>query len=160
MQERNCQRIYGLGESLGASILLQALAEHASFRAVVAESAFADLREVGEYRLQHSLPLPQGPAKLAADTILQAGMLYAQLIDGFNFRQVSPVQSMRLSTVPVLFIHGMSDQRTPPENSEQLAKVHPTRDRLWLVPNLGHASAASIAPNEFRDRVLGWFAQH
>jgi hypothetical protein len=31
---------------------------------------------------------------------------------------------------------------------------------LWLVPGAGHTAASLTAPEEFRNRVLGWFAAH
>src|SRR6185295_3975118 len=46
MRREGCERIYGLGESLGASILIQAAAVEPVFRAIVAECPFADLRAI------------------------------------------------------------------------------------------------------------------
>ena len=43
--------MYGLGESLGASILIQATAREPVFRAIVAECPFADLRAIAEFRV-------------------------------------------------------------------------------------------------------------
>ena len=56
MKNAGCQKLYGLGESLGVSILIQAaplaVPPQPVFAAVVAEFPYADLREVAEYRVR------------------------------------------------------------------------------------------------------------
>jgi fermentation-respiration switch protein FrsA (DUF1100 family) len=49
MKRAGCANLYGLGESLGASILIQAAAVQSVFAAIVAECPYADLREIAEY---------------------------------------------------------------------------------------------------------------
>lgn len=158
MRSQGCVRIYGLGESLGASVLIQASAVEPSFNAIVAECPYANLRAMGEYRLRGMLPLPAILADPLASVVVEAGMFYARAADGLDFRQVSPLHSILTSSAPVLLIHGLDDRRTPPDQSRQLAAVCPARDRLWLVPHAGHTNALAVAPEEFRRRVLGWFA--
>jgi dipeptidyl aminopeptidase/acylaminoacyl peptidase len=154
MRGRGCSRIYGLGESLGASILIQASGLGPDFSAIVAESAFADLREMAVLRMGHIVG-----AGFWANSVVGVGTNYARFVDGLDFRLVAPKQSM-LSAAPVLLIHGLDDERTPAEQSMQLAAVRPLKDSLWLVPRGGHTSAAGVAPVEFRERVLRWFAEH
>jgi fermentation-respiration switch protein FrsA (DUF1100 family) len=60
MRRAGCVKLYGLGESLGAAVLIQTVAIRPVFAAIVAECAFADLREIAEYRVRSMLPLP-GP---------------------------------------------------------------------------------------------------
>lgn len=159
MRLQNCQRIYGLGESLGASILIQASAVEPVFNAVVAECAYADLRAMAEYRMRRIGHLPAPVSGSAASVAVEAGLLYAKFVDGLDFRQVAPLHSI-LTSAPVLLIHGVDDHRTPCEQSKQLAAVRPAKDRLWLVPHAGHTNASTVAPSEFRRRVLKWFAEH
>jgi pimeloyl-ACP methyl ester carboxylesterase len=85
-------------------------------------------------------------------------MFYANLVDGLDFRQVSPVNSISHTATPILLIHGLADSRTPPSQSQKLAAANP-RDTLWLVPNANHTGALAAAPDEFRRRVLSWFAR-
>jgi dipeptidyl aminopeptidase/acylaminoacyl peptidase len=94
-----------------------------------------------------------------AKMVVRSGMLYARVAHGLNFQQVSPVRSIPLATSPILLIHGLSDVKTPPSHSEELARAN-SRDPLWLVPNARHTGAASAEPAEFHRRVLGWFAEH
>ncbi len=158
MRRHGCRGLYGLGESLGASVLIEASAREPVFNAIVAECAYADLREIAAYRMRQVLPaFASAPiAKLA----VASGVLYARAVEGIDFREVSPLRAIARSSTPVLLIHGLEDARTPPAHSQRLAAVHPERDRLWLVPRADHTAAAATCPKEFRQRVLNWFAGH
>lgn len=148
MRTAGCREIFGLGESLGASVLIEAAAIEPVFRAIVAECPYADLRSVADYRI----------GKIAGPFtgwVIGSGALYARWVDGFDLFSVSPIEAIVRTSTPVLLIHGLADDRTPPVNSIRLARANP-RAQLWLVPNAGHTGASSAAPEEFRRRVLAW----
>lgn len=154
-----CHRIYGLGESLGASILIQAAAVEPAFAAIAAEAPYADLKEIAEYRMQRLMRLPAALGAPVSKLVVASGMLYARLAYGLDFSQVSPERSIAQASTPILLIHGQADRLTPPSHSERLAAAN-SRNCLWLVPNALHTGASAAAPEEFRRRVLGWFEEH
>jgi fermentation-respiration switch protein FrsA (DUF1100 family) len=149
----------GLGESLGASILIQAAAVKPAFAVIVAESPYADLREIAEYRIRQMSRMPGFAAIPTAKVVVSSAVLYARWVDGSDLRQVSPVRAIVHESTPILLMHGLQDFRTPAWNSQKLASANP-RNPLWLVPNAGHTGAAAAAPEEFRRRVLCWFQEH
>jgi uncharacterized protein len=155
MRSVGCRKVYGLGESLGASILIEAAAIQPAFAAIVAECPYADLQEVARYRVRR---MTHAPAFLAV-MVVDSAMLYAHWADGLNLGQVSPVSVIGHASTPILLIHGLNDNLTPPYNSKKLAQANP-QDVLWLVPNAGHTGASAAEPEEFRRRVLSWFAEH
>jgi dipeptidyl aminopeptidase/acylaminoacyl peptidase len=159
MKRTGCHNLYGLGESLGASILIQAAAVAPAFTAIVAESPYADLREIAEYRVRRMSRMPEFVAIPLAKAVVTSAVLYAKWADGLDLRQVSPVGAIAHESTPILLIHGTKDFRTPVSNSQRLARANP-RNLLWLVPNAGHTGASAHAPEEFRGRVLGWFREH
>jgi len=159
MNNAGCQNLYALGESLGASILIQAAVIRPAFAAIVAECPFADLRETAELRVRKMTRMPSLFAIPAAMLAVSSGEFYANWAYGLNLQQVSPVGAIAQASTPILLIHGLADSRTPHSNSEELARANP-RNSLWLVPNAQHTGASAASPEEFRRRVLGWFAQH
>ncbi len=159
MQTAGCGKVYGLGESLGAAILIQSAAVRPAFSAIVAEGSYADLREAAELRVRRMLRMPAILARPAARMVVGSGEYYARWVDGVNLVRVSPVSDIGRASTPILLIHGLSDSRTPFSDSEKLERANP-RNVLWLVPNAGHIGAAAAAPEEFSRRVLGWFARH
>lgn len=157
--QSGCSHIYGLGESLGAAVLIQASATEPVFRAIVAECAYSDLRSIAEYRLWRLSGTPRTLGEPLSRWVVASGMTFARIRYGLDFDQVSPLTSIRRSPTPILLIHGLNDSDTPPRHSEALAAVSSTAE-LWLVPGAGHTGASDEAGVEFRNRVLGWFSRH
>ena len=152
LRQHDCRSLYGLGESLGGSVLIQAAALGPDFHAIVAECAFADLQAIARSRVQQMFGF--APWFLVPNAITFARYRY-----GLDLRQVSPLDSMRRTSTPTLLIHGLADSRTPYWHSQVLARANP-QSVLWLVPNAEHTQAYSAAPEEYRRRVLAWFAGH
>ena len=153
LRAKGCEHVYGLGESLGASILLQAEAEGPVFHAIVAECAFADLWDAADHRLRKLVP------PVVSTAVLSSALVWARAVDGLNLKAAAPERVAARISSPVLLIHGLADDQTPPSHSERLAVVLPNAS-LWLVPGARHVSAAGTQPEEFRRRVLAWFAEH
>jgi uncharacterized protein len=159
LRQQDCTALYALGESLGGSVLIQAAAVGNDFRAIVAESPFADLSAIAEFRVRQILHLPPLLQSVIPAPLVQDSMTYAKFRYGIDLRQVQPTESIRGTSTPILLIHGLQDSRTPYWHSQALAGANAS-SVLWLVPNAEHTAAYSTAPTEFRRRVLGWFAAH
>jgi pimeloyl-ACP methyl ester carboxylesterase len=160
MREQGCQRLYGMGESMGASILIMAEGLHPerpTFNAIIAECPFADLLEAAEERGEKLFPLPAIVARPLASFAVFGGSLYARFREDLDFTESSPIRSIAKIHTPVLLIHGDADTRTPPSHSRELAAANPTRTQLWIVPNARHVGSYSTAPLEYRKRVLSLF---
>ncbi len=151
-----CVKLYGLGESLGAAVLIQTAGLDNEFDAIVAECAYSDLRSIARYRVHQITHLPDW---LGAPLVLEASMLYARLRYGLELATVSPLESIRRTRTPILLIHGLNDTRTPYWHSQALAAADPKAE-LWLVPGADDTAAAATAPDEFRKRVLALFAEN
>ena len=159
LQDLGCKEIYGLGESLGAAVLIQAAGIGAPLRAIVAECSYVDLPTIAEFRVAMRSGMPSFLATPAAKLLVSGSLLYVQLQHRLDLRDASPLDALRRTSTPILFIHGMSDAETPPSHSIHLAETK-RGSSLWLVPTAGHAGASTAAPEEFQRRVLAWFEQH
>ena len=87
-QREHPQGLYGLGESMGAAILLQALPREPRFRAVVAECSFYDFRQVAFSRLAEGSGIDPRVAKWLFRPTVESGILYARL--RYNLNPASP----------------------------------------------------------------------
>jgi fermentation-respiration switch protein FrsA (DUF1100 family) len=159
LRSQGCVKIYGLGESLGAAVLIQAAGLEPMFAAVVAECPYADLRELAEYRVRSMSRLPILFAAPIAKLTVTSGLFYARVADGLDLRGVSPLESIAGTSTPILLIHGLNDERTPASHSRRLLAAGP-RSVLWLVPGADHVRASRVEPVEFRRHVVDWFSQH
>ena len=159
LRQHDCKALYALGESLGGSVLIQAAALGTDFRAIVAESPFADLPAIAEFRVRQIFHFPPLLQSLIPPLLVENSMTYAKFRYGIDLRQVQPIKSISRTTTPILLIHGLQDSRTPYWHSQALARAD-AQSVLWLLPNAEHTGAYSASPTEFRRRVLGWFAEH
>jgi uncharacterized protein len=152
LRSRGCRRVFGLGESLGGAILIQAAAKEQVFDAIVAECAFSDLPSIAEYRIVQSARVPNVIGRL----VVTAAVVYGLGRYGLDLRDASPVASAKRLRTPLLLIHGAEDGNTPASHSRSIAGSA-AGSVLWVVPDAGHTNASAVQPVEFRRRVLEWF---
>jgi uncharacterized protein len=146
-------RIYGLGESMGAGVLIESLDYHPGFRAIVAECPFSTFEDVAEYRVGRLLPLVAWP-------VVRIASWYSRLRYGVDVMQASPIDALRRTETPVLLIHGTADVNIPHQESRDLHAANPASTVLWEVEGATHVAAETAEPQEYRRRVLSWFATH
>ena len=156
LRAAGCREIFGLGESMGAAILLQAAAERPVFRAVVAECPFASLRWVAEDRVVQRLPGPPAFRHIVARILVTGGFWYARLRYHLDLDAAAPVRSVERLRTPVLLIEGLGDNNVSPAHARAIA-ASGRSVTLWLVPGAGHTGAAAADTEGFKRRVLGWF---
>jgi uncharacterized protein len=149
-------RLYGIGGSLGGSVILQSLDAEPRFRAVIAESAYSDFPSVARERVARLLP---SGARWLAEPVVWSGLAWTRWRYGVDLRRTSSTDAVRRIRVPVLLIHGLADNRTSPENSRRIAAANRSVE-LWLVPGVGHTRVWATSPREFEFRVSGWFSAH
>lgn len=151
--------VYGMGESMGAAIVLQAV-ETTPFCAVVAESPFADFRDVAYLRVGQLFHKGPWLGEYALRPAVELAFLYGRATRGVDLTMASPKVAVEKSRVPILLIHGMMDSSIPAQHSEMIQAKNPSDVKLWEVSGAEHCGASSIEPEEFYRRVLGWFADH
>jgi fermentation-respiration switch protein FrsA (DUF1100 family) len=151
--------INGLGESMGAALLLQSLRTTPGFCAVVAESSFASFREASYDRLGEKLHAGAWAGRTLLRPAVEAGLLYARWKYAVDLEQSSPASAVAASRVPVLLIHGRKDTNLPPQHSEEIQARNPDVV-LWEPAEAGHCGAAGAEPAEYEHRLIDWFASH
>ena len=152
-RDGSVQRLYGLGASMGAAILIQSLEKEPRFRSIVADSPFDTFEDIATYRLGQL----SGLGKWITWPTAQAGFLYARWRYGVDLRKASPAASIARTRIPILLIHGTSDVNIPPAHSTKLHLLNPESTVLWLVPGVPHISALGAKTDEYVRRVLEWF---
>jgi len=149
--------IFGFGESMGAAQLLQSLKTETRFCSVVAESPFASFREIGYDRVGQRFNTGSWLGRTILRPIIEFAFLYARLKYKLDFEQVSPEDAIARTKVPIFLIHGKVDSNIPVRHADLIVARNPGIS-LWEVPGADHCGAVSTAPEEFRGKVLGWFA--
>lgn len=152
--------IFGMGESMGAAILLQSLKEESRFCAVVAESSFASFRQIAYVRVGQVAGAGPWLGKIALRPAVELAFLYGRITRGVSLTDASPEDAVVGGRVPILLIHGLSDNNIPFHQSEWIHSHNPADIALWEVPGAGHCGAVGAAPQQFDSRVIAWFSAH
>lgn len=138
-----------IGFSMGAVTSLLVAGEDERVRLVIADSPYYALDEYLQENLGRWTGLPRFPFHA-----LLAGMLRLLL----RGQHVAPYRAVeKMTTRPILLIHGTADQTIPHENSEKLAakSAHPLTE-LWLVPEAGHVRSYAQNPDAYANKVLAF----
>jgi uncharacterized protein len=157
--QQHLKCVFGMGESMGAAIVLQAL-KATPFCAVVAESSFATFRQIAYVRVGQFFQTGTWLGKIVLRPAVEMAFLYGRLTRGVNLADASPERSVVGSRVPILLIHGLADSNIPHQQSERIRVHNPADIVLWEVPLAGHCGAVNAAGQEFNARVLGWLTSH
>lgn len=148
--------VYAMGESMGASQLLQSLQTESRFCAVVAESPFSTFREIAYDRMGQPFHLGPWVGRVVLRPLVEVAFLRARWRYGLRMGEISPEDSVERSRVPVLLVHGQIDGNIPVRHSRAIHAKAP-RTVLWEVPGADHCGAMGAVPQEFEARVLRWF---
>jgi len=150
--------LFALGESMGAGIVLQSAAADPRIEAVVAESPFANVREAAyDYAGLRKYPW-LGKTLFAPFTWT---LLYRdEKLAGFPVAEVSPEKAVTARTFPVLLICDEKDEALPCRHSEMIYAAARGPKQLWVVTGAFHTAALGFQPEEFRRRVLSFFAAY
>jgi uncharacterized protein len=151
------QHLFALGESKGAAMALQSVAADPRIEAVVAEAAFASLREAAyDYAGLQKYPL-------LGKTLFAPGawtMIYrGESLAGFPAAEVSPQKSVAARNFPVLLICDGADTTLPCRHTRKIFAAVTGPKELWEVPDAFHTAAITYQPAEFARRVLAFLAQ-
>jgi pimeloyl-ACP methyl ester carboxylesterase len=145
--------IYGV--SMGAATAIIAAAAHPEIKAVVAESAYAELSLLinDAFAARSGLPV-----------FFNLGVrLAARLLYGMDFAQARPAVALRgMGDRPILLIHSTTDEFVPVRHAIRLQQAgagNPNLD-VWIVPQAGHCEAFSTYKDEYTRRMLAFYDRY
>lgn len=132
-------RVLGLhGESLGAATSLYTLGRRSDIDFVVSDCGFEAIRDV----MVESVHLKKWQ--------LAAVNLGFQLTCHFDLQRMRPIDQIRETRVPILFIHGEEDTFILPHHARDLYRVCRGFKQLHFIPGADHAHSIIVAPDLYR----------
>ena len=148
---RGFESIGVLGFSMGAAIAIMTTAESSDIDAVVADSSYADLKDMMEPEFSKRTKFPK--------FFLPPLLFMVKIMYGVDFSAVKPVEFVpEIAPRPVLFIHGKLDDTVPVEHANRLQQASQSpQSQLWVVPDAGHVRAYVTHPGEYMDKITAFF---
>ena len=143
----DASRIGGLGLSVGGEQLLEAAAGNEALRAVVSDGA--GVRSVRESTLR-------GPSGWLMVPFEAVQTLATAVFSGDAPPPALDEVVARIAPRPILLVHAGKGQGGEDLNPEYFAAAGEPR-ALWEVPEAGHTGAIDLRPEEYQQRVVGFF---
>jgi fermentation-respiration switch protein FrsA (DUF1100 family) len=122
---------------------LIAAAEIPEVGAVIADSAFADARDLIATEVGRRTRAPGALAGL----VLRPGIeTAARMLFGINLASLAPERVVqRIAPRPLLIIHGERDPVIPLDHARRLAQ-HASDAEVWILDEMGHTEGARSGP--------------
>ena len=151
------KRIGLFGESMGGGTSILYTAKNPGIRALATGSGFALTQEVVVLFLIFDTDLPPALIPLLARFIL----FWAER--GADFKaETLETQAVisQISPVPILIIHGGSDDKIGPTVGKQLYEAAAEPKELIWFDEAGHVNFEDYYPEEYQAALVGFFDQH
>ena len=140
-----------LGESMGGMITIIYTAQNPNIKALAVHSAAPSIDAAADMAVEHFAGLPAFPF---APLIIWWG----EQIAGFDSNEIDATKWIgQISPRPVLIMMGGQDDTIPPESGQWLYEAAKEPKELWFVPEAGHHGIPEVKPEEYEQRVIGFF---
>ena len=146
LKDKGFNKIAALGISEGAAGAIMAQADQPVFIAIVADSSYANLRQLFMRSPSMSRLNP---------AFLSTVMWEAQFWFGRKLDRISPaVDAANLGTCSLLIIQNRDDQVTPLADGQAILDSAGYNGQMWTVPSGGHGDAIYEDPAGYASRVI------
>lgn len=144
------------GQSMGASTaLLMAGEENLSdhVKAVVSDAAYTDAYTMFGNKLTEWFHLPAFP-------FIDTAVLILKLRGGYDLKDAAPIEAVKKSNRPTLFIHGDLDAMISVDMAYELYDAASCPKKLLIIEGAGHAQCKDKEPGLFTDTVFDFIGPY
>lgn len=150
-----CHPVLLSGLSMGASTVLY-LADRdlpENVKGIIADCGFTSPKEIIAKVFKDTVHIPAGPFLWGAD-------LFARVLAGFSFYERDSRKSLGRSRLPVLLVHGCSDDFVPCKMTEQAYAACTSQKEMFLVEGAGHGVSYLYDTPGYRKRVIDFLRKY
>jgi dipeptidyl aminopeptidase/acylaminoacyl peptidase len=152
LQSRGITKIGLMGFSMGGAVALRAVARDARILCVVSDGGFVHVTHAIGGFMREKVGL--------LGSILTPLVLWMTRLrlGGIDLREADPLnEAGKIAPRSVLFIHGSNDPYVPISDQDAIVAAAGEPKSLWRVEGAGHREAHERAPEEYRQKVIGFF---
>ena len=146
-------KIGAFGTSMGAAVAIQAAAVDPRIAAVISENSFATLRSIFDDYQKRMIRLP-------FHYLRNLVIVRSERIANFRASDVSPVQSVKILDIPVLFIYGKNDRLITHNYSIMLYDNTPSKKELFPVEHASHNDTWEVGGKAYELKLLDFFEKN
>lgn len=122
------------GQSMGGGTVLEYAAINKYVKFIIADCPYSDVIKLMKHQFNKRKHMPMIPFIYFANFRMKR-------LAKFSLRDVSPINSIKDSDIPVMFIHGSKDKFVPTHMSEDMYKAKKGSKKLLIIEGAVHANA-------------------
>ena len=137
------------GSSMGAATVLMASGDElpSNVKAIIEDSGYTSVWDIFASEAKARFNLPTFP-------ILNMFELVANIRAKYDIKEASAVEQVKKSNVPILFIHGDSDDFVPEYMCEELYEAANCRKDKLIIHNAGHTESRYKEPDTYYNKMF------
>lgn len=154
LEKEGFTKIGAMGFSLGGAVVILTAPKDNRIKAIVSDSAFANIDFMGNEFYKHLFILKYPLTNLTK--------LWATIFLGINADEIAPERAAANLKIPALFIHSKKDQTIPFENAERLQKAlkNNSKAEFYFLEEGTHGFLPLKVLEDYQARVLEFFREH
>ena len=145
--------LYGL--SMGAATVMMTSGEQlpVNVKAIVEDCGYSSVSDELNYQLKDMFHLPSFP-------LMQVTSLITKIRAGYFFGEADSVAQLEKNKLPMLFIHGDSDNFVPYEMLGKNYNATNGPKEKYVVSGAGHAEAYKTDPDQYKKIISAFLNQY
>ncbi len=147
------ERIGVLGFSMGAGTSVLAAADEPRIQALVIDSTYASATDLISQETARKTPFPEWLVSI----FVPGANFLADIIYDIDLDALAPEARVAELDYPVMVIHGTADTRIPVDHGLRVYRAAHPDSVLWTVPDVEHVDAFLDHPDNYVQRVAGYF---
>lgn len=144
-----------LGVSMGAATVMNVSGEElpSNVKAIIEDCGYTSVWDQFSHQLDDLFGLPPFP-------MMHSASLITKLRAGYWLGEASPIDQIKNSTIPTLFIHGDQDTFVPYSMLDQLYEACPAEKEKLVIEGAGHADSMSVNPDLYWSTITNFLDKY
>ena len=149
IEQNNNAEIILHGSSMGAATVLMASGDELpnNVKAIIEDSGYTSVWDIFASEAKARFNLPTFP-------ILNMFELVANVRAKYDIKEASAVEQVKKAYVPILFIHGDSDDFVPEYMCEELYEAANCKKDKLIIHNAGHTESKYKEPETYYNKIF------
>ena len=147
-QNKNAEIILH-GSSMGAATVLMASGDNLpnNVKAIIEDSGYTSVWDIFASEAKARFNLPTFP-------ILNMFEIIANIRAKYNIKEASALEQVKKATIPILFIHGDSDDFVPQYMCEELYESASCKKDKLIIHEAGHTDSKYKEPETYYNKIF------
>ena len=149
LAENSNAKIILQGSSMGAATVLMASGDElpSNVKAIIEDSGYTSVWDIFASEAKARFNLPEFP-------VLNMFEIVANFRAKYDIKKASALEQMKKANIPILFIHGDSDDFVPEYMCEQLYNAANCKKEKLIIQGAGHTESRYKEPETYYNKIF------